>query len=186
MVCDIAVLDFLFERECWCGLGEMVKYYFFIGDDLLVLLLDERVVWCVVIKVEVVGGDERESIVSDNIRGWVVLNYGYTLVYVLEVEGEHDLCYGEVVVIGLVYVVCLGYVFGCIDADRVAEHVWVVVEEYGLVTVLFVGVDRDCLVELMGRDKKAVDGLIFVLDGVDGVEVVVGVACYVVDAAFEV
>ena len=37
------------------------------------------------------------------------------------------------------------------------------------------GVDPDELVELMGRDKKAVDGLTFVLDGPDGVEVVPGV-----------
>ena len=34
---------------------------------------------------------------------------------------------------------------------------------------------RRPLVALMGRDKKALDGLTFVLDGPDGVEVVAGV-----------
>jgi 5-deoxy-5-amino-3-dehydroquinate synthase len=37
------------------------------------------------------------------------------------------------------------------------------------------GVDHDHLVALMGRDKKAIGGLTFVLDGPDGVEVVPGV-----------
>jgi 5-deoxy-5-amino-3-dehydroquinate synthase len=37
------------------------------------------------------------------------------------------------------------------------------------------GVRLDHLVELMGRDKKALDGLTFVLDGPAGVEVVSGV-----------
>jgi 5-deoxy-5-amino-3-dehydroquinate synthase len=35
--------------------------------------------------------------------------------------------------------------------------------------------DAAQLVELMRRDKKALDGLTFVLDGPDGVEVVAGV-----------
>jgi 5-deoxy-5-amino-3-dehydroquinate synthase len=35
--------------------------------------------------------------------------------------------------------------------------------------------DHTELVALMGKDKKAVDGLTFVLDGPDGVEVVPGV-----------
>ena len=34
------------------------------------------------------------------------------------------------------------------------------------------GLDADELIDLMGRDKKALDGLTFVLDGADGVEVV--------------
>jgi 5-deoxy-5-amino-3-dehydroquinate synthase len=38
------------------------------------------------------------------------------------------------------------------------------------------GLDHERLVESMARDKKAVDGLTFVLDGPDGVEVVPGVA----------
>ena len=46
---------------------------------------------------------------------------------------------------------------------------------YELDTELPEGLDRTQLVELMGRDKKALDGLTFVLDGPSGVEVVAGV-----------
>jgi 5-deoxy-5-amino-3-dehydroquinate synthase len=38
------------------------------------------------------------------------------------------------------------------------------------------GLDADQLLALMARDKKALDGLTFVLDGPNGVEVVPGVA----------
>ena len=41
---------------------------------------------------------------------------------------------------------------------------------YDLPSTLPAGLDHDELVELMGRDKKALDGLTFVLDGPDGVE----------------
>ena len=46
---------------------------------------------------------------------------------------------------------------------------------YGLDTTLPAGLDADELVRLMARDKKAIDGLTFVLDGPSGVEVVAGV-----------
>ncbi|MFS8586380.1 MAG: 3-dehydroquinate synthase, partial [Acidimicrobiia bacterium] len=46
---------------------------------------------------------------------------------------------------------------------------------YGLPTAPPPGVDPDELMTLMARDKKAVDGLTFALDGPDGVEVVTGV-----------
>ena len=47
--------------------------------------------------------------------------------------------------------------------------------EYGLPATLPDAVDPTELLVLMARDKKAVDGLTFVLDGPDGVEVVTGV-----------
>jgi 5-deoxy-5-amino-3-dehydroquinate synthase len=46
-------------------------------------------------------------------------------------------------------------------------------------------VDVDEMVVLMGRDKKAIDGLTFVLDGPEGVEPVVGIDRADLDAAFE-
>ena len=49
-------------------------------------------------------------------------------------------------------------------------------------TTLPAGLDADELVALMGRDKKALDGLTFVLDGPAGVEVVSGVDPTVVRA----
>jgi 5-deoxy-5-amino-3-dehydroquinate synthase len=50
-----------------------------------------------------------------------------------------------------------------------------VLAEYGLSATMPEGADGEALLTLMGRDKKAVGGLTFVLDGPDGVEVVAGV-----------
>ena len=63
------------------------------------------------------------------------------------------------------------------------QHIEVVGETYGLPTALPPGLDPADLLALMARDKKALDGLTFVLDGPQGVEVVAGVepAAVVVD-----
>jgi 5-deoxy-5-amino-3-dehydroquinate synthase len=54
----------------------------------------------------------------------------------------------------------------------VADHRRIVAGEYGLRVTAPERLDVDELMVLMARDKKAVDGLTFVLDGPDGVEVV--------------
>jgi len=60
-----------------------------------------------------------------------------------------------------------------VDERRVAEHYEVVGGSYELDTALPGGIDQATLIELMGRDKKALDGgLTFVLDGSNGVELV--------------
>ena len=64
------------------------------------------------------------------------------------------------------------------------SHYRVVGESYGLATELPGGTEPERLVGLMARDKKAVDGLTFVLDGPDGVEVVAGLPEQPVLAAF--
>ncbi|MEY2416465.1 MAG: 5-deoxy-5-amino-3-dehydroquinate synthase, partial [Ilumatobacteraceae bacterium] len=65
---------------------------------------------------------------------------------------------------------------GRIDDQRVQQHYDVVGGGYELDTSLPDGVDPQRLIKLMGRDKKALgDGLTFVLDGPDGVEVVTDV-----------
>ena len=63
---------------------------------------------------------------------------------------------------------------GRIDAERVAAHRRVV-SGYGLPDRLPDVLDDDELLALFGRDKKAVDGVTFVLDSDRGVEPVVGV-----------
>jgi 5-deoxy-5-amino-3-dehydroquinate synthase len=81
----------------------------------------------------------------------------------------------------LVYAAHLAQNLGRIDQRRVDQHYEVVGGSYELDTALPAGLDPQRLIELMGRDKKALsDGLTFVLDGPAGVEVVTGVS---VDAA---
>ena len=54
VVCDLDALDTLPSREIRCGYGEMAKYHFLTGDDLLSMTLTERVARCVEIKAEIV------------------------------------------------------------------------------------------------------------------------------------
>jgi 5-deoxy-5-amino-3-dehydroquinate synthase len=169
VVCDLDALDSLPERERRCGLGEMAKYHFLTGDRLLSMPLVDRVARCVEIKAEVVASDEREG------GRRALLNYGHTLAHALEIATEHRMAHGEAVAVGLVYAARLARQLGRIDQSRVDEHVEVVAGEYELDVALPAGVRLDHLVELMGRDKKALDGLTFVLDGPAGVEVVSGV-----------
>jgi 5-deoxy-5-amino-3-dehydroquinate synthase len=169
VVCDLDALDTLPERELRCGTGEMAKYHFLTGDDLLALDLTERVARCVEIKAGVVASDERES------GRRAILNYGHTLAHALEIATEHRLAHGEAVAVGLIFAAHLANVMGRIPVERVDEHFAVVGEEYGLATDLPPGLDPYDLLDLMRRDKKALDGLTFVLDGADGVEVVAGV-----------
>ena len=188
VLCDTTVLETLPEREMACGLGEMAKYHFLGGDDLgggnlggggtaaddgPGLTLEQRVARCVQIKAEVVAADEREA------GRRAVLNYGHTLGHALETTGRYDLRHGEAVAIGLVYAAELARSLGRIDDERVAEHRRVV-DGYGLSGSLPAGADPDELMAAMGRDKKAIDGLTFVLDGPDGVEVVSGIDAGVV------
>jgi 5-deoxy-5-amino-3-dehydroquinate synthase len=182
VLCDLDALDTLPERERRSGLGEMAKYHFLTGDDLLALPLEERVAACVAIKAAVVSGDEREAPAAPGATGRAVLNYGHTLAHALEIEGDHDLRHGEAVAVGLVYAAELAAELGRIDAARVDDHRRVLAA-YGLAGDLPVGADPDRLIALMARDKKAIDGLTFVLDGPRGVEVVADVPRPPVEAA---
>ncbi|HLM65346.1 MAG TPA: 3-dehydroquinate synthase family protein [Acidimicrobiales bacterium] len=173
VVCDTETLATLPARERRSGDGEMAKYHFLTGDDLAALPIDERVAACVRIKAAVVAADEREA--PDDRRGRARLNYGHTLAHALETAGRYGLRHGEAVAVGLVYAAELARHLGRIGDARVADHRRVVAG-YGLDAALPAGTDPAELVALMGRDKKAIDGLTFVLDGPDGVEVVAGVA----------
>ncbi len=172
VLCDTDALTTLPPRELRSGRGELAKYHFLTGDDLLALDLAERIAAAVRIKAAVVAADERED--PSNLRGRATLNYGHTLAHALETAGGYDLRHGEAVAIGLRYAALLAERLGRIDADRVAHHDKVLAA-YELDGALPERTDPPRLLELMGRDKKAIDGLTFALDGPDGVEVVPGV-----------
>jgi len=178
VLCDTEVLATLPPREYRSGLGELAKYHFLGGGDLDALPLEERVAACVAIKAEVVADDEREG------GRRAILNYGHTLAHAIEIAGDHDLRHGEAVAVGLIFAAELGFRLGRIDAARVAEHRRVVAA-YDLPGTLPVGLRTDELIALMGRDKKALDGLTFVLDGPDGVESLTGVPLEHVEAAID-
>jgi 5-deoxy-5-amino-3-dehydroquinate synthase len=177
VICDLDALSTLPARELRCGNGEMAKYHFLTGDDLLALDDEHRIARCVEIKAGVVAADEREG------GRRALLNYGHTLAHALETATDHRIAHGEAVAVGLVFAAHLARALGRIDDARVAEHYDVVSRAYALETRLPSGIDADELVRLMARDKKALDGLTFVLDGPLGVEVVPGVERGAVDEA---
>ena len=165
VICEIEALETLPAREFRSGMGELAKYHFIGGGELDRLALVDRVAAAARIKADVVSGDEREG------GRRAILNYGHTLAHALETAGSYDLRHGEAVGIGLVYAAELAHRMGRIDRARVDEHRRVVTH-YGLSTELPAGYDFGRLVALFRRDKKALDGTTFVLDGPHGVEVV--------------
>lgn len=178
VLCDTGVLATLPPRELRSGMGELAKYHFLGGGDLDALPLDEKVAACVAIKAAVVVADEREG------GRRATLNYGHTLAHAVETAGHHDLRHGEAVAIGLVFAAELAHRLGRIDDSRVAEHRRVV-GAYDLPATLPVGLRSDELITLMGRDKKALDGITFVLDGPRGVESVTEVDRSAIEASID-
>ena len=179
VVCDLDALDTLPSREMRCGLGEMAKYHFLAGDDLLALDLDERIARCVQIKADVVASDEREG------GRRALLNYGHTLAHALETATDYDIAHGEAVAVGIIFAAELAKELGRVDRGtgrRPPPRGGRRVRPDDRSTARPRHVE---LVDLMGRDKKALDGLTFVLDGPRGVEVVDGVAEQPVRAALE-
>ena len=165
VICDTQLLASLPDREMRSGMGELAKYHFLGGEQLDALPLEERVAACVQIKADVVASDEREGSTR------ALLNYGHTLAHALEIEGRFDLRHGEAVAIGIEYAALVARNLDRIDDARLTEHRRVL-DVYDLPRGLPEGSDVDQIMELFRRDKKALTGLTFVLDGPNGLEVV--------------
>ncbi len=190
VLCDVAMLDTLPQRHYRAGLGEMAKYHFL--DDGAMNQLDpatledgrlppgaivDRVEASVAHKAAAVAADEREG----NLRA--LLNYGHTLGHALETAGDHELLHGEAVAIGISYAAEVARTMGRIDADRVDAHRRVL-GGYDLPMHPPVEHGFAELLPIMARDKKALDGLTFILDGPAGCEVVAGVSPEVLEESY--
>ena len=179
VVCDLDALATLPEREMRCGLGEMAKYHFISRENLDELPFNERIARCIGIKAEIVAADEREG----GVRAF--LNYGHTLAHALEIGTDFEIAHGEAVSIGVLYAAHLAHLSERISTERVDEHYRIVHDIYGLRNPLPQGITADQLIDDMGRDKKAIESLTFVLDSQDGLEVVAGVPEQLVRAALD-
>jgi 5-deoxy-5-amino-3-dehydroquinate synthase len=168
VLCDTDYLSTLPRRELRNGLGEIARCHFIGAPDLRGLSLDEQIAASVALKAGIVAMDERDAGPRH------LLNYGHTLGHALELATGFALRHGEGVAIGTVFAGRLAGALGRIDQSRVDEHLSVV-SHYGLPTALPTGVDPEVLVRQMHRDKKAITGLGFVLDGPDGAELVTDV-----------
>jgi len=178
VLCDTETLETLPPREHRNGLGEMAKYAFLGAPDLVELPLEEQVAACVRVKADVVSSDEREG------GRRMILNYGHTLGHAIEKASGFELRHGEAVAIGVVFAAELARRLDRIDDRRVTEHRRVV-GAYDLPMTIPPGLDLDQVRTLIGRDKKAVHGVTWVLDGPNGVEPVKGVDPALVDECME-
>ena len=178
VLCDTETLETLPPREYRNGLGEMAKYRFLGAPELLDLDLESRVAACVRVKAEVVASDEREG------DRRMILNYGHTLGHAIEAASGYDLRHGEAIAIGLIFAAELAWRLGRIDRRRVDEHRQTVAA-YDLPMHIPSEIDLDQVRTYIGRDKKAVHGVTWMLDGPNGVEPVRGVEPALVDDAME-
>ncbi|MCE2657022.1 MAG: 3-dehydroquinate synthase [Rubrivivax sp.] len=167
VLCDLATLDTLPDREFSAGLGEVIKYgpiadagfFGWLEQNLDALLardpaaLAHAVQRACEIKAEVVGADERES----GLRA--ILNFGHTFGHAIETGlGYGQWLHGEAVGCGMLMAADLSVRLGLIDPGLAArlEHL---VQRAGLpVQGPALGASR--YLELMGHDKKSLEGRI--------------------------
>ena len=189
VLCDVGTLQTLPDRHYRAGLGELAKYHFLdqemtrepallndgrlVDDDLV-----DRVAWSVQIKADSVSEDEREG------GRRALLNYGHTLAHALETLGNHKLLHGEAAGIGIAYAAEVALELDRIDAARVDYH-HNILQGYGLAMKPPEPPRFDEIEPLLHRDKKALVGVTFILDGPAGAEVVPNVDAGVLARSYE-
>ena len=191
VLCDVETLETLPARHYRAGLGELSKYHFLDDGAMNALapaeLVDgrldakslvDRVEASAALKAAAVSGDEREG------GKRALLNYGHTLGHVLETLGGHELLHGEAVAIGIAFAAEVALDMGRIDSDRVAEHRRILAG-YDLPMDPPGAPSFDAVLPVMARDKKALDGITFILDGPQGCEIVPDVDHGVLQRAYE-
>lgn len=189
VLCDVETLATLPARHYRAGLGELAKYHFLDNDStreaavlndgrLTAEDLVDRVAWAVQLKADAVSADEREG------GRRALLNYGHTLGHALETLGNHELLHGEAVGIGIAYAAEVALEMERIDEARVAYH-REILAGYDLAMAPPGNPAFSDIAPLLARDKKALDGITFILDGVDGCEVVENVDVNILERAYE-
>jgi 3-dehydroquinate synthase len=170
VVADTATLASLPERERRAGLGEVAKYGFIADPVVLDLLaahpgaavagdpdlLTDLVVRGVRVKGRVVAADEREA------GERALLNYGHTVGHAIEALGGYAAYrHGEAVGLGMVFAARLGERLG-ISEPGLADRTVALLEGLGLPTG-GLRLDPSSVWDLLARDKKARDGVRFVV-----------------------
>ncbi len=175
VVCDLAVLDTLPDREMSAGLAEVIKYGASIDVEFLGWLesniealrarerraLAHAVRRCCEIKAQVVGADEKEA----GLRA--ILNFGHTFGHAIEAGlGYGAWLHGEGVGCGMVMAATLSARLGLV-ADDFARRIEALIARAGLPTRGPRALTAARYLELMRVDKKAEAGDIrfILLDG---------------------
>ena len=175
VLCDDDFLATLPPREVANGYGEVAKCCLLRqrpAASLSAVGVSALIHDAIALKADIVSADEKES------GARALLNYGHTLAHAIEalaIDGaELDIRHGEAVAIGLMFAARLAEALGRIDRAAVENH-RATLEFFGLSGELPERLSVDGLLDAMARDKKAHHDFTFVLDGVNGPEVVSGV-----------
>ena len=170
VVADIAALETLPEREYRAGLAEVVKYGVISSEGFFAWLessaaellrrapeaVTEAVRQSCAIKAEVVAQDEREQ--GRRAIRRAILNYGHTFAHALEtLTGYDSLLHGEAVAIGMALAADCAQRHGLLDAESV-RRITALLSALGLPTRMPAGMDAKAMLQVMGMDKKVVDG----------------------------
>ncbi len=165
VLCDLATLDTLPERELRAGLAEVIKYGPIADADFLtwlennlsaLLARDRRALAYAVqrsceIKAQVVGVDERES----GLRA--ILNFGHTFGHAIETgQGYGRWLHGEAVACGMVLASELSAALGLMDSAFV-QRMQRLIDRAGL-PVQAPRMEVQRWLDLMRVDKKAEAG----------------------------
>jgi 3-dehydroquinate synthase len=175
VVCDLALLDTLPDREMSAGLAEVIKYGASIDGDFLAWLeqhvdelrardraaLTHAVRRCCEIKAQVVGADEKEAGLRE------ILNFGHTFGHAIEAGmGYGAWLHGEGVGCGMVMAAALSARLGLVS-EVFARRIEALVTRAGLPVRGPAELSPARYLELMRVDKKTQGGDIrfVLLDG---------------------
>lgn len=166
VLADLSLLDTLPEREFSAGLAEVIKYglicdapfFEWLEKNITGLmrrdtdLLEEAVYRSCVNKAEVVAEDEREG------GRRAILNLGHTFGHAIETaEGYGNWLHGEAVSAGMVLAMALSAELGWLSDDILVRGK-MLLQLSGLPVTPPENMDVDQFLQLMGRDKKVLDG----------------------------
>ena len=158
VICDVALLHTLSDREFRAGLAEVVKTAILGDEELFKLLestsfeelrqneelLNEVIIRSVKVKASVVAEDEREG------GRRRILNLGHTVAHAIE-KCTSKFSHGEAVAIGLFHITKSALVQKII-AENDAERIFSLIEKFGFCTAL--PIEHKQMLDAIKGDKK--------------------------------
>jgi 3-dehydroquinate synthase len=161
---DVATLTTLDDRQYRAGLVESIKhaliadrqYFDFLESNIEAILerkadvLETMADYNCRIKASVVEADPMEK----NQRR--MLNYGHTVGHSVEAAGGFELLHGEAVAIGIMAAGLIENEMGLSEPERL-DRIRKIFEKIGVPITLPANLAEDKLIDLMKRDKKAVN-----------------------------
>ena len=171
VIADTSVLKTLNDREISAGFAEVIKYglirdarfFDWLEDNIEKLINRDAEALAYIIeqscnnKAEVVAVDERES----GIRA--ILNLGHTFGHAIETGlGYGKWLHGEAIAVGMLMAADLSHRMGWVSED-VTDRVKKMLLKLKLPVALPEDLDPDKMRELMSVDKKAKDGMLFLI-----------------------